>query len=329
MLRNILLCLALWSAGMAQAACGTTPLTDRFTPAQTAQLAAAAAATPFGQGIAWQATRGPRTITLLGTFHLPDPRHAALLDRFLPAISGADVLLVEATPEDEAALQQAVQADPAMIFITDGPTLPEQLDEATWDALSAAMRDRGIPPAVGSRFRPWFLMVSLSMPPCAMGQMTAGAGGLDKLLIRAAQDSGVPVAALEPWQTVFTLLAQESDATQIDLLRTALMDTSLQEAMFVAMADGYFAGQIAEIWEMGRVAMAFVPGLTPAQGAAFYARAQDLLIDRRNRAWIEVIESAADSHDSVVVAAGAAHLPGTAGLLALLQDRGWTITPLP
>jgi uncharacterized protein len=328
MLRPLILALSLTGA-MAQADCGGAPLTEQFSASQSAALAAAVQATPFGQGIAWQATRGADRLTLIGTFHLPDPRHQALADRFQPLVAGADLLLVEATAEGEAALQQAVLADPSIMFITDGPTLPEMLDDATWDALMAAMRERGIAPAVGSRFRPWFLMVSLGIPPCAMAQMTSGEPGLDKMLIALADGAGVPTAALEPWSTLFDMLSAESDDTQLDLLRTSLMEASVQEAMFIAMADGYFAGRIAEIWEMGRISMEFVPGLSPEDGAAFYAEAEDLLINQRNANWIPVIEQAAADHDNIVIAAGAAHMPGAQGLLTLLAAAGWTISPLP
>jgi uncharacterized protein len=328
MLRPLILTLGLL-AGPALADCGGLSLTDQFSADQSARLDAAVAATPYGQGIAWTATRGGDQITLIGTFHLPDPRHDALVERFTPVLADADLLLVEATAEDEAALQQAVLDDPSIMFITDGPTLPEMLDEATWDALSDAMRERGIAPVIGSRFQPWFLMVSLGIPPCAMGQLTSGEPGLDKLLMFQAGALRVPVAALEPWNTLFDLMASESQDTQLDLLRTSLMDASVQEAMFVAMADGYFAGDVAEIWEMGRIAMEFVPGLSAEEGAAFYAEAEELLLNQRNRNWIPVIEQAAAAHDRIVVAAGAAHMPGDMGVLNLLAQNGWTISPLP
>ena len=60
--------------------------------------------------------------------------------------------------------------------------------------------------------------------------------------------------------------------------------------------------------------------------------AQDKLMDQRNRAWVAPIEAAAADaarrHKGVVVGFGALHLPGRNGVLSLLQQRGWTITPI-
>ncbi|MDD8022590.1 MAG: TraB/GumN family protein, partial [Paracoccaceae bacterium] len=54
---------------------------------------------------------------------------------------------------------------------------------------------------------------------------------------------------------------------------------------------------------------------------------EELLIATRNRAWLPVIEDAL-ADGPAVLAAGALHLSGEAGLLALLRADGFTITRL-
>jgi uncharacterized protein YbaP (TraB family) len=116
---------------------------------------------------------------------------------------------------------------------------------------------------------------------------------------------------------------------QMDDLRLALIAPDLQSEMFVAMLDAYFTERIAEIWEVSRIAAAYVPGLSEQEAQAVFAETEENLLNRRNRAWIDVIEAEAALHDRLVVAVGAAHLPGHQGLLALLAADGWTITPAP
>ena len=327
MLRAFALFLTL-STGAAQAACTGPSLIDRFSPEQQARLDQAIAGTPYAEGLFWTATRGDRVLTLVGTMHLYDERHLPLSDRLATRVAEQDLLLVEATGAEEAALQDAMLRQPELVFITEGPTLPEMLDEATWQALIDAMRARGMPPVIGSRMQPWFLMMTLSMPPCAMDDVLNGRTGLDHMLIDLADGFGTPVAALEPWDTLFTLMSTSTQQEQIDLLRTGLMDEAMQEELFVAMLDGYFAGRVAEVWEVSRIALDFMPLMDPVAAAAAFRMTEDLLLEARNRAWIDVIEDAAARDDRIMVAVGAAHMPGDHGVLNLLAQNGWTIAPL-
>lgn len=321
--------LTLSLAGSAtHALCNGPSLLDRLPPDARAQLDRAIAATPFGEGRLWQAERAGTTMVLVGTMHLADPRHAPLIEAATAHIAAADLVLLEMTPQEEAAMQTAITSDPDLMFLTEGPTLPELLDDATWAAVAEAARARDIPPFLASRFQPWFLMLTLSMPPCAMPDMIAGNPGLDQQLMRIAEGAGVPMQPLEAWDTIFALFAEGDIDSQIALLRLSLLDPDLQTEMFVAMLDGYFAGRIAEIWELTRLSMSFLPDLTDAEGAALFALTEEALLTRRNAAWMSVIASAAAAHDRIVLAAGAAHLPGEAGLLALLQAEGWAVTRL-
>ena len=100
---------------------------------------------PFPEGLIWTATKGADTITVVGTMHIFDPRLEAIRAKVKDNVTDADLVLVEATPEDEAALQELIVTDPGRLFIVDGPTLPEQLDPETWEMIAAAATERGIP----------------------------------------------------------------------------------------------------------------------------------------------------------------------------------------
>lgn len=326
MLHRLVLSFILIAAcSAAQAACTGPSLLDRLTSTQRADLDAAVAATPFGEGVIWTATREETTLTIVGTMHLYDARHDVFMDRLGSMIAGMDLLMVEATAKEEAALQDAMINQPDLMFITEGPTLPEMLDDETWAALSAAMRERSLPPFMGSRYQPWFLMLSLGIPPCAMEDLLAGRRGLDQMLIDSAALAEVDTVALEPWDTLFTLMGDSPMEDQLDMLTMSVMDTDLQRELYVTMLDGYFAGRIAQVWEVGRIAMDFMPGIDPVEGAAMFQQTEDLLLTARNQNWIPVIEAAAAGRSRIMVAVGAAHLPGEFGVLALLQANGWEI----
>lgn len=329
MLRALALTIALAAGGAAQAQCGGPSLLDRLTAEERAALDARVAEMPFAEGLLWQAERDGQVVTLVGTMHIHDPRLDAIMARVEPMLDDVGLLLLEVTPAEQAQLQGAIAADPSLMFLTEGPTLPEMLDEATWQALADAARARNIPPFLAAKFRPWFLMMTLSMPVCAAENMAMGEGGLDFMLWDVAGARGLPMQALEPWDTLFSLFEEEPMEEQLDFLRMGVLDPVLQQEMFVAMIEGYFAGEVGQVWELGRVSLGFIEGIAPEVAEALFEETEEQLLDARNRAWIAVIEAAAAEHGRVMVAAGAAHLPGEAGVLALLQERGWTITPLP
>lgn len=320
--------LAFTMALPAAAQCAGASFYDRLTTADRETLAKVATETPFGRGLMWTATRGGTTLTVVGTMHITDPRHAALLARIAPAIARADLLLVEATKDDEAAMQSAMAEDPGIMFITDGPTLIDLLDDETWSTLRDAAESRQIPAFMAAKMKPWFLMVTLAIPTCAMKGIQAGDRGLDQMIMQAAEESGVQVQALESWRTMFDLLTGTSFVEQVAMLKTAIMPDDLLSEMYVALQDDYFAGRVAEIWEMSRLSMNYIPGMDLAEAEAGFAQTEQLLLIDRNAAWVPVIEAAAAGKKSVVVAFGAAHLPGENGVLRLLEQQGWDIAPL-
>ncbi|WP_347266855.1 TraB/GumN family protein [Paracoccus sp. (in: a-proteobacteria)] len=309
-------------------------LFQSMAPARLAELRAATDRVPYHHGLFWRAEKDGQAITLIGTYHFADPRHEATLRRFRPALAEAGALLVEAGPEEEARLAAAMSADPGLIVNPKGPTLPERLSEREWAALSRALAQRGLPAVIASRLRPWYVAVMLGVSPCMMRlvEERGDAGGLDHLLTEAAAELDLPVRALEPWDTVLTLFAGMTPAEEEDMIRAALPAAEHADDYAVTLSDAYFAGESWMIWEFGRFDAYDRSGMTRAAIDAQMHLAQDRLMDRRNRGWIAPLEAAAAEAarqgKGVVAAFGALHLPGKQGVLRLLEERGWRISPI-
>ena len=325
-LAGLALLAAAFAAPSAGAECHGLNLLDLMPAAEREAITAVADAQPFSRGNFWLAERDGDRITVIGTYHLDDPRHAATVDRFAPEIAAATALLVEAGPEEEKALQQHVGRDPSVMVITDGPALNQILSAETWDRLAEAARARGVPPFMAAKFRPWYITVLLAVPPCAMEAM-ADPNGLDARLIDSASASGIPVRALEPYDTVFSIFGAMSESDQIAMIeQTLAMEDSITD-FSETLADAYFDGDGRLMWELMRHMSYDAPGYTREQVDAEMAVLEELLMNSRNRAWIPVIEEAA-AEGPLVVAFGALHLSGEEGVLNLLQGNGWTVTPL-
>ena len=67
--------------------------------------------------------------------------------------------------------------------------------------------------------------------------------------------------------------------------------------------------------------------MTKAKADREMALIDQAMISYRNAAWVPVLEKAAQK-GPILAAFGALHLPGDAGVLALMAQNGWTIQAL-
>lgn len=295
---------------------------------QRAAIASTVAALPYSRGNSWIARRGDEVVHIVGTYHLDDPRHDGVLERLAPAIDAAGVVLVEAGPEEEARLKADMARDPSLLFLTSGPTLPEQLPEAEWQALSQAMTARGIPAFLAAKMQPWYVAMMLGIPACAVPEMAKGNRGLDGRIMARAEAAGIPVRALEPYDTVFRLFDGMSEADKLGMVRMSLAMDDQAADYGATLAEAYFAEDVRVTWELGRLAAYAIPGNTKEQVDSELAEMEEVLMVGRNRAWIPVIEAAA-AEGPVLAAFGALHLSGDEGVLALLEREGFTLERRP
>ena len=309
------------------AQCVGSNLIDALPAADQAALRARADLQPFAVGNYWQASRDGQMIHIIGTYHFDDPRHDATLATLAPVLAGAQTLLVEAGPDEEAALMARMSDEPSLMIITNGPTLPQLLPPDEWQRLSAALSDRGIPSFMAAKFRPWYLSMMLSIPPCDI-EHAATAKGLDGLLIDAATAQGLTVQALEPYDTIFGIFDAMSQADQLAMITSTLALEDKSTDMSITLADVYFAEEGRLIWEFTRDLTLKLPGYSPEKVEQDFAAMEESLMKGRNRSWIPVIESAA-AKGPVLVAFGALHLSGGEGVLNLLAERGYKIERLP
>lgn len=296
-------------------------------PGLRTEIKAATDAVPFAAGNFWRATRGEDVITIAGTYHFDDPRHAPNLAALTPHIAAATTVLVEAGPEEEKALMDLVARDPSRMLITSGPTLFEQLPPEVWSQLADAMSRRGIPGFMAAKFRPWYIVAVLAVPPCAMAQMV-DPKGLDGLVIDAALANGTPIRALEPYETIFSIFDSMSDEEILSMLQSTLAIEDRSEDHAATLADSYFAGESRSIWEFMRFVSYELPGYSREQVDAEFSKMEEVLMNARNRAWIPVLTSTA-SEGPAFAAFGALHLSGEEGVLNLLKAEGFVLEELP
>lgn len=304
--------------------CGGTDLLPQMPLEDRLRLEARAGIVPYPEGLFWRATRGDTELTLFGTHHVAHDQTGAQFESLLPKAMAADFSFFEMAWPDLKEFETRAATDASIMFITDGPTLPELLDEADWQRLRTRMADRFVPGFLAAKFKPIFVSMMLGLSPCQIAAQKSGELGIDGRLARALHEAGHDTRSIEDPLTTLHLLDTFSQEEQIAMIKLSLdlpLDPDdLQETLLRL----YKKGRIAFLWELAR---AFSIAYGGPDAEADFARFDAALLTTRNRAWIEAIESQATGR-KVFLAVGAGHLPGKNGLLNLLAERGYSISPL-
>mgnify|MGYP001169259470 CR=1 FL=1 len=312
---------------MLHATCQGADLRAQLTASERRTLAAFQRDTPYPSGNHWLAVKGPHRINVIGTVHIGDPRLAPVFSTIKPVLAAADRIYLEMTPLEERQLQKAVSERPELMFITAGPTLIDLLPAEEWHQLAKAAQARNIPGFMAAKFQPWYLSMLLSIPACAMSALTQGNKGLDHRIMGFAAEREIPLTALEPYDTIFSLFASEPLETQIQMMRAGLLSDTDSSDGLATLLNSYFDQSHASAWYLSKLHAKRVASLTDSEIDATFERMQQTLLNRRNVAWVPKMQQF--PNETAVVAVGAAHLHGSQGVLQLLENAGYQLTRQP
>jgi uncharacterized protein YbaP (TraB family) len=315
----------LW-ANVVVAQCNGQDLRPQLPPEALAQLSSQVAETPYPEGNHWLAEKGETRIHLIGTMHLPDPRSDAALARLRDVILGADVVMLEATDAEKAQLQRAMSERPEILMLREG-SLIDLMPAEAWQTLSAAVEARGMPPFMASRFQPWYLMVLLAIPPC-LDMARVSEDGMDAQIANLAKANGIPTKAVEPYDTVFRVFGALPLDLQLDMVSASIQDNGTAEDMTATLTAIYFEEAHVLGWDISRIVSEQDDTIPQDKAEAVFDHLTEQMLTARNTAWIPAILDHATGK-TAVVAAGAAHLGGEAGVLNLLAQQGFTLSRQP
>lgn len=325
MLRLLTLGFCLLLSPPALAQCEGQDLIQTLADTDRETLTDRAAATAYPEGLLWRATRGDTTFTVFGTYHFEHDRTAAHLTALQPMIDEADAVYLEVSNEDQNQLQRELAQDPSIMFIMQGPTLPDLLGEEDWQRLTEEMNARAIPGFMAAKFKPFWAAMMLGIGPCEARKSLTSDTGIDKQIGDYAADIGNPSRSLEDFRKLLTLFDSFPQEEQLDMIRLMFAWSGDADDMAYTLRQRYLAQEIALIWEFSRFISLEFGG--PDAEAEFALFEQQLLVER-NHGWMDVLMRDA-TDQNVFIAVGAAHLPGEHGLLNLLEAQGFAITRLP
>jgi uncharacterized protein len=275
--------------------------------------AAAAEALRHGQGVLWQVVYEAKPVAhIFGTMHSADPDILALPPPVVQAFRAAPSLSVEVIL-DETAMQRISAA----MRLPKGQRLQDFVPPDVFSRAAAAAEPLGWQPAHLSRLKPWAVAMLISISPEDRGRK-GGRLPLDLWLMETARSRHKPVYALETLYEQVNVFDAMPTQDQVAHLRAVAMPAAEKRRVLTAMKDAYLRRDIEDIFRMMRQD-------EKPDSRAVREKVDKRLLDDRNRRMVERMLPRFDE-GGAFIAVGAAHLPGANGVLALLEQRGYTVT---
>ncbi|MFQ2167205.1 TraB/GumN family protein [Aeromonas hydrophila] len=266
----------------------------------------------FADPAFYKVSKGDQQHWLLGSIHagkpslypLPDPIERAWLQ------SRALVLEVDLTHIS----QQQWQEMGAITRLVDGKTLKEHVPLDLYRRTIIAAGQNGLTENMLAPLRPWFAAITLTQAALERTDFSS-ALGVDQHFAKQAGDSGKPIIGFE------TLLEQLGYLASVGDNQTLMLESTLDE--LPELERGF--REVMKAWEEGDEATLINLLKSEMAPPKLQAWLEQTLLAERNHNWLKKWSTLPNESFIVV---GALHLYGDQGLLALLEQQGWRITPL-
>ena len=260
----------------------------------------------------YRINKGNEQHWLLGSIHAGKPSLYPLPDPVERAWQQSRALVMEVDMTHIS--QEQWQEMGAITRLVDGKTLKDHLPIDLYRRTLIAAGQNGLNESMLAPLRPWFAAITLTQ---AALERTGYRGeyGVDQHFAKRANDGGKPIVGLE------TLLEQLGYLASVGDNQTLMLESTLDELPdiqqgFDAVMTAWQNGDETTLINLLREEMA------PPKLQAWL---EQTLLAERNRNWVKKWPSLPNESFIVV---GALHLYGEQGLLALLEQQGWRITPL-
>ena len=247
---------------------------------------------------------------LLGTIHSEDPRVLDFPPGLIDKLSASQVFAMEIVP-DLPTLQRLTE----FMQYHDGTTLESHVGPDRYHRLRSALSAYQVPADWVARMKVWAAMMTLSVPPPESGFF------MDFSLSLRAAGAGLKVVGLETLEQQLAFMEEMPMEQQLMLLDQALTEHNKIGEIHQQLVDNYMTGNLQALISLAEEQLG---QLEPEAKQYFIEQG----IDMRNRRMLESLLLHLQTA-KVFVAVGALHLPGDTGLIQLLRNRGYRLTPLP
>jgi uncharacterized protein YbaP (TraB family) len=251
---------------------------------------------------------GRSTGYLLGTIHSEDPRVLDFSDNLLDKLRENQVFAMELLPDS-----YMLERLNGYMNYPPGKSLESVIGAERYHKLEKALSAYRVQAGIMERMKPWAAMMTLSTPPPETGFF------MDLSLSLRASGSGLEVVGLESLEEQLSFLENMSMPMQLALLDQAIAESEHVDEVHDQMVDAYLENNLVVL-----------QALSDEQLQAVSQEAGDYFIESgihaRNQRMAESLLHHLENK-KVFAAVGALHLPGEEGLLNILRQHGYTLSP--
>lgn len=199
----------------------------------------------------------------------------------------------------------------ASMSIMKGHTLKDLMSEQDYKVLSSYVKDSlNMPMMLFNRMKPITLMSLLytKILPCTTSE------SYEQKLMDLAKQSKKEVKGLERIEDQMGVFDKIPDSVEAQMILELIKTMPEQRAQFAKMVKAYQKEDLKTL----SAQMSESPE---------WKGYEDILLVNRNKTWIGVMETAM-KEGTTLFAVGAGHLPGKDGVVTLLRQAGYTVTPV-
>ncbi len=263
---------------------------------------------PYGHGLLWKVERNSTPPShLFGTMHSQDRLVTRLPPPVRLPLAQSDTLVME-VELDELANQVFTES----MFFADGNTLRTLLDDGMYERLSMEIAGYGVSPDDVERLKPWAAFTVLGRP------RPVNAPTQDVVLLQTALAQHKPVYGLETMQELVAAMEGLAIEDQVTILIDTVCNHDVILNQTWELLQLYLARDLA-----GMVAF----NERPHDDEALFQRFMQRIVYDRNIRLAARMQKHLIQGDAFI-AVGALHLPGERGILRLLEEQGYRITPV-
>jgi uncharacterized protein len=252
------------------------------------------------------------TMYLYGTVHVLRPGTPWGGPRAEAALAEAAEVWTEVEIDDSA------QAQVATLMMQYGRA-PEGRGLSTWltteenARLQALLKRLNAPPAMFEPMRPWLAGLMLTVLPMVQAGYDPDAG-VDQAIDGLAEAAGKRMRSFETVEQQIGFIANTSDEAQREMLLDAIDQGEDGAAELDVLAEAWARGDLDTLTRV-------VADETRAEFPEMY----DVMLKRRNDAWVGVLVTELEGSGVDFVAVGAGHIVSDDGLVAQLRARGYSV----